>query len=545
MFGAAAALRLLHFFGGFSLGMDEARLALNIAGRGWTGLTHPLDYDQSAPLVFLWIERAAVVAAGVHDWALRLPPLVAGLLVVLVSAALFRRVLGARAAAVGTLLLAVSPGMVAYSIEVKQYGAETLVAVLLVLLAIRYLESGEARALRRLAIAGVVGVWCSASAVFILAGIVLALVVEPAAARIKAAVVTGFLWATSFWLAYSTTYRQAAANPYMTRYWRSATEALWTGGWSRVSFGLEDFIWGQMVGHGGIPLHGGPLTLVVACAVAGTILVFVGVLVLHRRRGSGPTLVIVAPLIVTVGTVAAGLYPGSHRLLLFTTPLVVALGLAGVEACLARLSAQWERRAWWVVSGVAAGTLASITLLQATVFLGGSRMGALVHAFRAHRRPGEPVYVLGRVVAQWAFYTTRWTAPDRTRLACFARAGRSTGPGFENAPSRKHPVRADEGSGLACRSSEGLELIGLPSGMEYRFGPGVLQAQPDSGWTRREAIRIGGAAGPGAWVVLAEFLGSEYELVPELRRRGGRETYVWSVPGHVLARYEFPPFQPR
>ena len=96
-----------------------------------------------------------------------------------------------------------------------------------------------------------------------------------------------------------------------------------------------------------------------------------------------------------------------------------------------------------------------------------------------------------------------------------------------------------EGEGLAYRSSQGLELIGIPTGMEYAAGTGLLYRRPDDGWVTREADRIQGAAAPGVWMVLAEFLGPEYELVEELKRRGARMTYGSVEPGHVLVRFEF------
>src|SRR5215216_3972810 len=75
-------LRLFHYLLGRSLWLDEARIALNIASRGWTELLEPLAYDQSAPLLFLWGLKGFTVALGVHEWALRALPVAAGIWVV-------------------------------------------------------------------------------------------------------------------------------------------------------------------------------------------------------------------------------------------------------------------------------------------------------------------------------------------------------------------------------------------------------------------------------------------------------------------------------
>src|SRR4051794_39932833 len=71
-------LRLVLYCQGRSLLIDEARLSLNIASRSFFGLVGPLDHDQSAPILFLWIEKGATILFGVNEYSLRLFPLLAG-----------------------------------------------------------------------------------------------------------------------------------------------------------------------------------------------------------------------------------------------------------------------------------------------------------------------------------------------------------------------------------------------------------------------------------------------------------------------------------
>jgi hypothetical protein len=65
--GLATIVRLALLVRHRSLWIDEARLGLNIASRGFAALTQVLDYNQSAPILYLWMQRAVVLVFGVSD----------------------------------------------------------------------------------------------------------------------------------------------------------------------------------------------------------------------------------------------------------------------------------------------------------------------------------------------------------------------------------------------------------------------------------------------------------------------------------------------
>lgn len=71
---AGVLLRYVNFHAARSLWLDEAMLALNVAARSFPELLRPLDYNQIAPPLFLWIERLAVLAGGTSEKALRAWP---------------------------------------------------------------------------------------------------------------------------------------------------------------------------------------------------------------------------------------------------------------------------------------------------------------------------------------------------------------------------------------------------------------------------------------------------------------------------------------
>ena len=78
--GFGIAIRLVQYLYNRSLWADEAVLALNIVNRSYLELLQPLDYDQGAPIGFLWIEKLAIQLFGNNEYALRLFPLLSSIL---------------------------------------------------------------------------------------------------------------------------------------------------------------------------------------------------------------------------------------------------------------------------------------------------------------------------------------------------------------------------------------------------------------------------------------------------------------------------------
>lgn len=164
-------LRLTDYLRNYSLNHDDICLALNLIGRDAAGLMRPLDFDQAAPLAFLWVERLVVVSIGDHERALRLLPWLFGCAAVplmwRVSSALMPDV----EALIALGLFAFSQALIEAGSQVKPYSLDTL-AALIMLAACRPLM-GEAIERRQLLVAGAVGallLWFSFSIVFVLAG---------------------------------------------------------------------------------------------------------------------------------------------------------------------------------------------------------------------------------------------------------------------------------------------------------------------------------------------------------------------------------------
>ena len=220
---------------------------------------------------------------------------------------------------------------------------------------------------------------------------------------------------------------------------------------------------------------------------------------------------------------------------MYYMPALLILVAAGIEELAGQLRAPTLKRAVLVALFIPLTWIAIGELRESKPR---EDLRPLVASLEAQRRPGEPVYVFAGAIPAWAMYTTDWRSPDTVRLDYLRRIARAGGPAFENAPSRRRPVR-DEGSGLTYPGPGGAELYGIPDGLEARAF-GLTNPLPDEGWSENEARRIRGIANPGVWLIFSHFYGPEGILLHSLQAEGGQVTYQDLRNSAALMRYEFP-----
>ncbi len=170
--GTGILIRLFHFFYNRSLWMDEVYLSSSLIKMNYAELaTRTLDYQQKAPIGFLWIVRTFVNLLGTSEMALRLFSLISGigsLFLFIPVAKYFLRPLGV---IIGIAILALAPPLIFHSVEIKQYETELFATLLIFYIYIRYHEQKSWTSLLSWGICGAAIVWFSYSSVFILAGI--------------------------------------------------------------------------------------------------------------------------------------------------------------------------------------------------------------------------------------------------------------------------------------------------------------------------------------------------------------------------------------
>lgn len=314
------ALRARQYASGRSLWLDELAIALNIVRRSPGGLLRPLDHNQGAPLGWLLAEKVSVKTLGANEYALRLVPFVSGVLAIFVFWWVAHRVLPRYVVPVAVGLFAVSPFLVDYSSETKQYSSDVLVGLVLLALSLPLLAD-EPRRRDVLAWGGVgaVAVWCAHPAAFLLAGFSTAIfLVHVLARRWRAAlwtVVGGLVWGLSFVANYLVFLRKLNSNQNLLDFWklgflprpvRPGTTLDWL-----------ELTWRDLVKN--------PVGLTRVGLVS--LLVAAGLAALAWRRPRQAAL-LVAPVLVFVAGAALRAYPLRGRLVLVLVPFVLLAACA-------------------------------------------------------------------------------------------------------------------------------------------------------------------------------------------------------------------------
>lgn len=307
-----AILRLRGYFSGRSLWADEAMLALNIVNRNFAELFKPLEYDQGAPLGFLLVEKFFNTLFGRQELVLRFFPLLAGLASLAFFYLLIRKTLQGTGFFLALALFAVNPQLIYYTSEAKQYIVDVAVALGLFLLAIPIFQNQFSKKnFSLLAVAGILALWFSHPALFALAGIGVALVIQFLRTRdyknLRTSFGVGLLWLANLTLLYFLNLRNLSQNEYLADYWAEGFISLspWSDlGWMRDIINYQFDI--QFI----------PLLALV--------LILIGWFALFREWKSLAITFVFTTLFAFTAS-ALHLYPINGRLSLFLIPLGILL----------------------------------------------------------------------------------------------------------------------------------------------------------------------------------------------------------------------------
>lgn len=396
--------RLAQYASCRSLWLDEAYLALNVLRRDFLGLLGPLDSNQIAPPLFLWAVKAVSLLLGTDELALRLVPLLGGVLAVPLLYRLARRVTGPVGALLATALFGWAQPLFYYSSELKPYATDALAAILLLMAGLSLLEGVPRRREVFLAAAlGVVLPWFSYPSAFVLGGLGAALLVGALIRRdglqARRAAILLALWGASGLLLYAMVLRHGLGNPFLKEFWREFFAPFPPRSFSDL-YWFAQMWFDFLVFSVGLPFYG-----------LATFAWMTGVVVLWRGGRRPLVLALVLPFLGAVVASGLKLYPLYIRVLLFAVPPTVLLIAVGAEALYRLLAANWRAVAVvWVVLLLLHPFYRALSVLGTP--LTNEEVRPVLAQMREAWQPGDFVYVYHAAAPVFAYYAPRFGLDD-------------------------------------------------------------------------------------------------------------------------------------
>jgi len=392
-------LRLRPYLANRSLWGDEASLAVNIVDRSFVGLTQKLAFHQAAPLGFLFIEKLSIILLGNTEYSLRLFPLFSGILAVYLMYRIARENFGVTGI-FSVLMFAVNSWLVFYSSELKQYGSDVTIALLLVYLSIRCLkENTRLKDFIWLGVAGIVTIWISHTSIFILAGIGLVLVLEKIMREKFVPFVwllgLGASWLISFGVEYIVALQYTVADIPLQTFWQKNFVPL--PPWSNPQWFVKTYYFFLLII---MSRTDQAVSLLVSA------LTFIGILSLFIKKRN-LALLIILPFIMALVASAMHTYPLTYRFMLFLIPFALLLMAEGVERIYLFI-AKWQRSIALILCGIPVMVLLWISISKAAVDFKSpqtiSEIKPVMKYVGENRSPQDIIYLYYGAVPGFMYY---------------------------------------------------------------------------------------------------------------------------------------------
>ena len=320
-------LRLMYWTDNRDLIIDEANIARNLFERDFGQLTTRLNYEQYAPVLFLWIEKLFTTLFGFSEQSLRGYPLLCGIGALFVFMLVLREYMSLKSLWYPLLYLAVSHVYARYSTETKQYMPDILIVLSLTLFALKtdILTHKKSTFFFKWLIVGSIATWASMPCIFALVGVgayyLVVCIQNRKPLQLLPFAAAALVCAMQFGLYYFTVLQQDAHSEYLQGFHQkfflvgipvNAEE------WRHNYYVITDLIktasgwWKPAI-------------------VVNFSLLLIGLVVLVRKS-TAKTVLIIVPVLVTFVAAAMHEFSLIPRVVLFTTPVFLLLIGVGLDA---------------------------------------------------------------------------------------------------------------------------------------------------------------------------------------------------------------------
>ena len=335
--GVGIFLRLFHLFDNRSLWNDEVFLTSSLLKTGFIDLVStPLDYQQKAPIGFLWVVRLLVLLLGKSEMVLRLFSLLCGIASLFVFVPVARYFLKPTGVAIALAILAIAPPVIYHAVEIKQYSADLLATIVILWLYIRYHARATWQSLLQWGLLGFSINLFSYSAIFILAGMAGSLglwyIYQNKWSLLFRSVPTFFMWLAGFVVSYYLLSYKYPDSEWLMIYFRneesfmpllptSLTEVSW---FLKKLFSIVHYPLGLDWTDRPPAAYNVVLRTMMRMVLLPVLFLSIG-LVYFFRKDKQNFMVLTFPIVLTLLASAFEFYPVLDRLILFWSPLLIIL----------------------------------------------------------------------------------------------------------------------------------------------------------------------------------------------------------------------------
>ncbi len=434
--GFGILFRVVQYLSNRSLWADESTLALNIVERSFSELSQPLDYQQAAPIGFLMVEKLAVQLLGNNEYALRLFPLLAGIVALFLFYALAKRCVQAKAVPLALVLFATLQPLVYYASEVKQYSSDVAIALGACLIVLQI--SSQRLSILQIIFFGSIGsvlVWFSHPVVFALAGPgTVALWFSFASKKIERTwrlLITYLLWALSFCAFYLIFLNNLSSRSDLVESFQG-----------HGAFPPSPYLAVPWLLYASIKFFHNPLGFPIVFALFGIVAFVAGCISLAAKNRQA-LLFLLSPALATLFAAVLQKYPFHERLVLFLTPFAILLLAAGV----AQIRSSARPRA------PSLGILLALLLLAQPVASAGyllvkpdyrEEIKPVIQYVKQHQQQGDLLYIYQRGEYQFKYYANQYGYRDGDYIVGVDDLDAYDGNGVSEEESRRYKADLDK-----------------------------------------------------------------------------------------------------
>ncbi|MCB2179887.1 glycosyltransferase family 39 protein [bacterium] len=410
-------IRFFQFSSWRSLWLDEAMLARNIMDRSlFELLFQPLDYNQGAPILFLFIEKIFTFLFGRNDIALRLFPLICGVLSVPLTVICATKLFGKLSGWIAGFLVAFNIQLIYYSSEVKQYTVDAFIILVVVCCFIDwYNNKFSNRTYWFIFAIGIISTTLSHPALFIFSGLAFVLWVNTYFQSkkeknfIQFYKLTGVLatWLVLYGIVYFVSLRGIANNNHLTDYWINGFMPIPPWG---------HFEWFQQVALEFLITF---LPWNTKSEITFIILIALGLLSLWSNKKQLALGMIISSIGVFLAS-ALQFYPLAGRLLVFSIPIIAILLGGGIQLISKTLKEILKDIKWasWGFVGVLCLSIGYGTFINVNNLISNpdtrynEHIKPLLEIIENERKENEVLYVYYPTVHAYRYYQTVFERDD-------------------------------------------------------------------------------------------------------------------------------------